>query len=41
MPPFIANVEKKCELDSDFDGIPDSKVFTNFLYRCIYKFKNF
>ena len=27
MPPFIANVEKKCELDSDFDGIPDSKVF--------------
>ena len=40
MPPFIANAEKKCELDSDFDGIPDSKVFTNILDVYIYKFKN-
>ena len=38
MPPFIANAEKKCELDSDFDGMPDSKVFS--MYTKSYIIKN-
>ena len=26
IPPFISNVDRNCELDSDLDGIPDSMV---------------